>query len=204
MPRRYALALTAIGAVALMGAGFAAQRLTRSNGAEGPYRGSEPPAGISLPEFALRDEGGSIVRSDRLDGKVVLVTFLETQCEDACPVVAREIGETFDRLSPRERDGVVALAFSTHPGDDTPETARAFVRRHGVEGELRYLIGSERDLRPLWDAFDVLLALDTGDANVHSVPVRIFDVSGEWVATLHPGADLSPENLAHDLRIALG
>jgi hypothetical protein len=38
---------------------------------------------------------------------------------------------------------------------------------------------------------------------VHSAPVRIFDTNGVWVATLHSGADLSAENLAHDLRLAL-
>jgi protein SCO1 len=202
VPRRYALALAALGVVALVGAGYAAQRLVVSEDSS-PYRGSRPPAGISLPNFTLRDESGALVRSDELDGKAVIVTFLETQCQESCPVVAGEIGQTFDRLAAGERDGVVALAFSTHPGDDTPTAARAFVRRYGVEGELHYLVGSERDLRPLWNAFDVLPAIDTGDADLHSVPVRIFDADGEWVSTLHPDADLSPENLAHDLRLAL-
>jgi len=204
VPRRYALALAAIGAVALMGAGLAAQRLAGSEGSGRAYRGSPAPAGISLPAFTLRDESGGTVRSAELDGKVVLVTFLETQCEESCPIVARQIGQALRRLGASERRGVTALAFSTHPGDDTPEAARAFVRRHQVDGELHYLIGSEHELRPVWEEFEVLPALDTGDANLHSVPVRIFDASGEWVATLHPGADLSPDNLAHDLRVALG
>ena len=202
MPRRYVLALVALGAAALIGAGFAAQRLANS-GAEDAYRGSRPPSGISLPDFALRDDSGAVVRSKELTGKAVIVTFLETRCTESCPIVAREIGQTFERLSPAERERVVALAFSTHPGDDTPAAARAFVRRHDVEGELHYLIGSERVLRPLWDEFDVLPAIDTGDADLHSVPVRIFDASGEWVSTLHPGADLSSDNLVHDLRLAL-
>jgi hypothetical protein len=34
--------------------------------------------------------------------------------------------------------------------------------------------------------------------------VRIYDRDGEWVATQHAGADLSPQNLAHDLRLAAG
>lgn len=32
---------------------------------------------------------------------------------------------------------------------------------------------------------------------------RIFDRQGTWVTTLHPGADLTPANLAHDVRVAL-
>jgi len=44
----------------------------------GAYRGSEPPAGIRLPAFALRDYRGDVVRTSALRGKVVLVTFLDT------------------------------------------------------------------------------------------------------------------------------
>jgi hypothetical protein len=55
----------------------------------------------------------------------------------------------------------------------------------------------------VWKAFHVLSALDSGDADTHSAPVRVFDPEGEWVATLHAGADLTPGNLAHDVREAL-
>lgn len=37
----------------------------------------------------------------------------------------------------------------------------------------------------------------------HSAPLRIYDRSGVWVATLHAGVNLSEENLLHDLRAAL-
>jgi hypothetical protein len=33
--------------------------------------------------------------------------------------------------------------------------------------------------------------------------VRIYDRNGTWVTTLHPGADLTEANLAHDIRAAL-
>jgi len=33
----------------------------------------------------------------------------------------------------------------------------------------------------------------------HSAPLRIYDRSVVWVATLHAGVDLSEENLLHDL-----
>jgi len=33
--------------------------------------------------------------------------------------------------------------------------------------------------------------------------VRIYDRDGVWVSTLHAGADLTTENLVHDVRVAL-
>jgi hypothetical protein len=39
---------------------------------------------------------------------------------------------------------------------------------------------------------------------MHSAPVRVYDGRGRWRSTLHPGVDLTPANLAHDLRLAAG
>ncbi len=167
------------------------------------YRGSEPPGRIVAPDFALRDSSGRLVRMSALRGKVVLVTFLDTRCTESCPIIAGHIRAGLARLAPEQRRRVVALAISVSPVDDTRSSARAFLRRHRIEGELRYLIGSERELRPVWKGFQIASALDTGDSDVHSAPVRIFDRHGVWVSTLHAGADLTPANLAHDLSTAL-
>ena len=35
------------------------------------------------------------------------------------------------------------------------------------------------------------------------IAARIFDRGGIWVSTLHAGVDLTPMNLAHDIRVAL-
>jgi protein SCO1/2 len=171
--------------------------------ADDRYRGSDVPAGTFLPRFTLRNYTGDIVRSESLRSKVVLVTFLESKCEEACPVIAAEIAHGLALLTTAERRRVAAVAISTHPGDDSPRSVRAFVRRHRLVGRLDYLIGSERKLRPVWRKFHILSALESGDADTHSAPVRVFDPDGEWVTTLHPGVDLTPQNLVHDLREAL-
>jgi protein SCO1/2 len=161
-------------------------------------RGSTPPAGLTLPSFALPDQNGRTIESDDLRGKVVLVTFLETQCTESCPIIGEMIREAFRRL-----DGeAVALGISVHPGDDTPAAVREYLRRHRLRGELHYLVAAERELRPVWKAFAVLPAVDTHDPNIHSAPVRVYDADGEWVSTLHAGADLTPDNLVNDVRAA--
>ena len=166
------------------------------------FRGSRPPEGIELPAFSLRDAEGNRVASADLDGKVLLITFLDTKCTEACPIIGEQLRQGLARLDDGERQGTVAIAISVHPEDDTPEAVREFLRRHRIEGTLRYLIGSEAELRPVWRAFQVLPALDTGSSDIHSAPVRVYDRAGTWVSTLHSGADLTPENLAHDVRTA--
>ncbi len=202
--RRLATAVVAGIVVLALGAIAGAVIASRGESDAVSYRGSSPPPGIVLPSFDLRDSSGERVRSRALKGKVVLVTFLETTCKEACPIIAAQIGTGLELLDHGERRSVVAIAISVHPGDDTPVSVRRFLRTHRVEGDLRYLIGSERELRPVWNAFQILPALDTGDADTHSASVRIFNRDGEWVSTLHAGVDLTPENLAHDLVAAQG
>jgi len=167
------------------------------------YRGSEPPAVIRMVDFLLRDENGEVVRASELKGKAVVLTFLDSQCKETCPVVAGLVADGLDRLSTDLSASVAAVAISTDPGGDTAASRRAFLRRHGADGRLRYLSGSLATLKPVWKGFLILSSHESGDDEVHSAPVRIYDPAGVWVSTLHAGVDLTPANLAHDLRKAL-
>jgi len=170
---------------------------------QGRFIGSETPAVITMPPFSLRDYDGSLVRSSELRGKVVVLTFLDTKCTEACPIIAGEVATAWRLLSRREQQQAVAVAISTDPRDDTPESIRAFLRRHRALGTFRYLTGPIPEMKRLWHSFQILSSLESGDADTHSAPVRIYSRDGVWLATQHVGADLTPRNLAHDVRVAL-
>jgi protein SCO1/2 len=177
---------------------------TGDGGSERDFRGSLPPQGIELPELGFADQDGDTVRTQDLRGKVALVTFLDTQCEESCPLIASAVADGLERLTAEERRRVVAVAISVDPAEDTPWSVRRFLANRGAEDALRYVVAPEAELRPLWEAFGVLASADTGSDNLHSAPVRIYDRSGIWAATLHSGVDLTPQNLVHDVRVALG
>jgi cytochrome oxidase Cu insertion factor (SCO1/SenC/PrrC family) len=169
----------------------------------GLYRGSEPPPGIHAPGFALRSYRGPVVQMRDLRDRVVLVTFLDTACREKCPVIAAEIGMAIPLLTPAERARVDALAITVLPRVDTPLRIRRFLRQRHALGRLDWLIGPVDELPGVWKAFHILAAEQTGNADVHSADVRVFDPRGIWVSTLHAGVDLTPVNLAHDIRVAL-
>jgi protein SCO1/2 len=175
--------------------------LLARGGKEADFRGSVPPGDFTLPAFALRDDSGQAVRSDDLRGKALAVTFLDSQCTDACPVIAAQVTQAVRTLG-ADRGKVEALAISVDPFGDTPQRIQAFLRRYRARGTLRYLDGTVAQLRPVWKSFGVLASVDTGSSNIHSAPVRVYDVDGRWRSTLHPGVDLTATNLAHDLREA--
>lgn len=205
MKRPGARHVTAAGAavVALAAAVVAAVLLLDTNKEPGDYRGSVPPVQIALPDFTLPDYTGERVFSEDLQGKVALITFLDAQCTEACPIIASQIARTLEQLSPAERAKVTALAISTDPEEDTPSAVRTFLEKNRATGKLLYVVGPVERLRPVWERFQIAASIDTGSDTLHSAPVRIYNREGTWVSTLHAGADLTIENLAHDIRMAL-
>ena len=183
---------------------FDGERQSSGSGLDqGPYRGSEPPARYELPGFSLRNYDGREVDATALRGRVVVLTFLDSQCTDVCPVLASQIAGTIDRLNAGERKRVTAVAISTDPDEDTPTSVRAFLGKQRALGKILYLRGTEDEMRPLWTRFQILASLESGQDTLHSAPVRIYDRESVWVATLHAGVDLTKTNLLHDIRTAL-
>lgn len=188
---RFAILVAALlGALAVV-LGF----VLAGGGDEVDFRGSLPPKGLEMP-------GAAYAVAPELRGKAAAVTFLDTQCTEACPIVAAQIGRAI-RLLGDERSRVLAVAFSVDPVNDTPARISSFLARFRAEEELRYVDGSVAELRPVWSGFKILPSADTGNSNMHSAPVRVYDPEGRWRSTLHPGVDLTPANLAHDLRAAM-
>ena len=201
---RAIVGLAVTGLVLLVALGFLFTRLDAEVSApdQGAYRGSEPPARIIMPDFALQDYKGEEVTSNSLLGRVVVLTFLDAQCKETCPVIAAQLAQTFGQMDPDLRAQVTAVAISTDPDEDTSQAVRSFLRRTRAEGELRYLTRPAPAVNRIWGKFQILSSLESGTDSMHSAPVRIYDASGVWVSTLHAGVDLTDENLIHDLRVA--
>lgn len=203
VPTRRLVVLAVAGALpfALALAGLFAFRDAEATPA---YRGSRPPEGITASGFRLKSYTGREVSLARLRGKVLALTFLDAQCKDACPVIAAVVPRARALLTPRERNRAVFVAISTDPREDTPAAVRAFLRRYRAEGALDYLVAPAPSVRRTWRDYGVLASERSGSDSLHSAPVRIYKADGEWVSSLSAGADLSPRNLAHDVRVAMG
>jgi len=202
MPLRRLVLIAIAGAVPLILA-LAGLFLLRDADARPAYRGSRPPGGMKAADFRLRSYTGQEVSMGALRDKVLVLTFLDAQCKESCPVIAATAPRALARLDAEDRGRVAFVAISTDPREDTPAAVRGFLRRYGAEGTLEYLIGPESSVRRAWQDYGVLASEVTGSDTMHSAPVRIYAPGGEWVSSLGAGADLSPRNLAHDIEAAL-
>jgi protein SCO1 len=196
------LAVIAIAGALPLVAALAGLLLLRDADATPTYRGSRPPSGVKAADFRLRSYTGREVRMSSLRDKVVVLTFLDAQCKESCPVIAATAPRALAGLDAKERGRVAFLAISTDPREDTPAAVRSFLRRYHAEGALDYLIGPASAVRRTWREYGVLASENTGSDTMHSAPVRVYAPGGEWVSSLGAGSDLSPRNLVHDIRVA--
>ena len=199
-------ALALVGAVALgvalIGTIVATRSSSKHDPAASPYRGSTAPPGRQLPSFRLPRSGGGTVSSQQMAGKIVVTAFVDSACKEMCPIIVGVVGRALPLLTQAEQTEVVPLAFSVNPRVDTPARVHRFLAERGAS-RLVYLVGTVHAMRPVWKEFGILSAVDSGNSDVHSSGVRVFNRHGEWVSTLRVGLDLTPRNLVHDVREAL-
>lgn len=162
---------------------------------ETAFRGAASPPGQPAASFALRDQDGRLVRAADLRGSPIVLTFLYTTCQDTCPVTAQQIRGALDQLG----QDVPALAIAVDPPRDTPVRARRFLQRQSLTGRMSFLLGTRAELARVWRTYGVQPQEQGLD---HSARVVLLDADGR-PAVAWPTEQLTPEGLAHDLRLLM-
>ena len=184
-------------------------------------------AGESIPQFQLTDQFGRVATSARYRGRVVLLTFLYTNCPDVCPIVTGQLRTAREALEADASD-VAVVAVSVDPERDTVEAAREYSDRWRMSDRWDYLVGSREDLAQVWAAFYVdpvtyehqdaegvrtaasppaggvdSLRQDLRERYLvnHSAPVYLIDREGVMRVVFTPPLD--PDAIAHDAKLLL-
>jgi protein SCO1/2 len=150
------------------------------------------------PPLALRNYLGDPVNLTRYRGKAVVVTFLYTHCIDVCPLIAANLGVALHDLGRTARD-VEVIAVSVDPRGDTRKTVAAFLKLHDMTGRMKYLLGTGRQLAPVWRSWHVSSLRDPTNRKlvVHSSPIFGVSATGKLVTVYGPTSE--PAQIAHDI-----
>lgn len=172
--------LVAIAAVVAVGAAFA---LSRGPAATGPgdtvpYGGT--PIGWPAPDFELTDQNG--VRAGLSDhrGRVVVLAFLDSRCDESCPITAFELrlanlglGDTAGRT--------VFLGVNVNRDFNSVVDVHDFTTTHLLHEipTWRFLTGDVGELSRVWSAYSVEVIDQADDEDYEHTPgVFIIDQDG--------------------------
>ena len=93
------------------------------------------------------DQNGKKLRfySDVLKGRVVLISFIFTNCEFACPMQAQKLKQARAAMVPAIKDEVWFVTLSVDPERDTPEAMKKFAERQAVDESRWIFLTGEKD-----------------------------------------------------------
>ena len=198
--RRAPLALAALLVVLVAACGSKSETVPTVTVGASSFAGGELNPPQPSRDFTLRDQSGEEVSMSAQRGKLVLLTFLYTNCPDVCPLITQNINEGLRVLGP-QRDDVRVLAVSVDPEGDTPKSVRAYAKKHHLLPEFHYLIGSRPELTKVWKAYDVAAVASDPELVDHTAYTMLIDRSGEGRVIYD--SQVKAKDVVHDVRLLL-
>ncbi len=132
------------------------------------------PNQIRAPDFHLHDQAGRMVSMTGLRGRVVALTFLDTQCLQMCPLQAAAIASAQSQLG--SGAGLTVVVVSVRPDADTPAAIAGFVHAHGL-AEVLWLNGTRSELSAVWNSYGVGVQVASGTIE-HTSVIYLIDRAG--------------------------
>jgi protein SCO1 len=198
------LAAAAIALAALGGAGVALVAYFALGSAEGVLalprmhgQASWPAGERRAPPLELRDQKRRVVSLAELRDRPVLLTFLDSRCEEQCPIEGRQLGIMLRGMAPADRPTLVIV--SVDPAGDTPASVRQAMVEWRLAGAWRWhwLRGSKSELAAVWRDYGITVEPATNDI-MHGLALYLIDRRGfERTGYLFP---FLPNFVALDLR----
>jgi len=103
--------------------------------------------------FELTDQFGELTSLSRLRGKVVVLTFLYTDCPVACPTLISKTQQAMTDLGNSAVDEVALVAVTVDPDRDTVERLREYTS--SLPFNWLYLTGESGQLKVTWDNYGI-------------------------------------------------
>ena len=119
-----------------------------------------------LPAVVLRNQRDEPrrLREDLVAGQRVLLSFLYTRCEEACPRTVEQVREVYLQLRARGAGQFRFLTFSVDPAYDTPERLLRYAVRRGAAGfpDWEFLTGEPAEVAAVLRAWRAVEPVEPG------------------------------------------
>lgn len=139
--------------------------------------------GEAMPSFALYDQSGRVVQSDRFRGKQVMLNFIYSRCPFAnmCPAATLKMMESQRMARERGVRDVEFVSITLDPEYDTPGVLKEYAdERHIDTSNYSFLTGPESAVRDLLTQFGVIDELKDG-VRQHTLATLLIDGKGRIV-----------------------
>jgi cytochrome oxidase Cu insertion factor (SCO1/SenC/PrrC family) len=151
---------------------MAAQNSAAANPDLDPGTAMSAPA----PGFRLTNQFGQPISLSAFRGKVVILAFTDSECTTVCPLTTASMVAAKDLLG-RAGDQVQLLGIDANPVATARSDVLAYSRSHGMVNQWDFLTGSPAQLRAVWKAYHIYVAIQKGAVD-HTPALYVIDTHG--------------------------
>ena len=165
--------------------------------------------GQPAPDFRLRDQFDAPTTLAESRGKVVLLTFLYSNCPDLCPVTLGKLRLVRQQLGAQAAE-VAVVVVTVDPERDDTARRRHYLEVQGLAQQVAFLSGERSALERVWRDYGIAVARGPatgadgagGYEVVHTDRIYVIDRAGCVRGLLRSTA--SPQELLVTLAGPLG
>ncbi len=104
-----------------------------------------------FPNVPVIDQNGRTLHfyDDVIKGKIVVISFIYTSCQDLCPLTAARLAMLEDKLDGAVGRDLFFVSMTVDPENDTPERLKAFADAFDAGPGWLFLTGKVEDIRAI-------------------------------------------------------
>lgn len=134
--------------------------------------------GSETYRFTLESADGDLWSLDEQKGKVVILVFMFTRCDNTCPVTSQNIKMAQDKLTEEELEKISIVSVTVDWRTDSPSKLQNWTEERGYDWP--HLTGSEDALKMVYDTYGVGPFEESDDSEegytvAHTSPTYILD-----------------------------
>ena len=112
--------------------------------------------------FILVDQNNNTVNLSQFEGKIVVITFVYTNCPDICPAVTYQMKKLGEELGDAYEESVVFLSVTVDPKRDTPEQLANFASNYDAYWQFLTVNSTfpENHMKAMWSDYKVQVLVE--------------------------------------------
>jgi cytochrome oxidase Cu insertion factor (SCO1/SenC/PrrC family) len=128
------------------------------------------------PDIRLLNQFGQPMSLSQFRGKVVMLSFQDSECTTVCPLTAQSMLEAKQMLGAAGSQ-VQLIGVDANPDATSVADVLAYSRAHGLVNQWDFLTGSLAQLKAAWGAYHIAVQIERGQID-HTPALFVIDQRG--------------------------
>jgi cytochrome oxidase Cu insertion factor (SCO1/SenC/PrrC family) len=129
------------------------------------------------PNFTLDNQFGQQMSLSQFRGKVVVLSFEDSECTTVCPLTTQAM-EIAKELLGKAGDSVQLLGVDANPDATAVSDVKAYSVAHGMVNRWDFLTGSLAQLKSVWSQYNIAVQVEAGQID-HTPALYIINQQGK-------------------------